>query len=216
MTLSVPARYAAALSGLFVAAAALAVEPSDARCTYEATVWNTRLRRTVRTKKVEKPRSALTAAETGPFGCTPCREDQREVRLSNGLSFSACARVADRFKAALEGALAEGARLETVVGYRAQFSKGEPNAEGERTELSNHAFGVALDVNEGSNGLYDRCLKWSPDCRLIKAGPWRESDPLSHTPDHAVVRRLKSEGFSWGGEIAGRQKDFMHFSPTGY
>ncbi len=192
------------------AAAGLAPETREAaegRCTYHATVWSARLRRTVRTLEVEKPKAELRPEERGPLGCTPCREDQREIRLSNGVSFSACARLADRLKDALEGALADGARVETVVGYRAQYSKGALNAGGERTELSNHAFGAALDVNEGSNGLYDRCVAW---------GPWRNADPLSHRPEHPVVRRMKAAGFSWGGEIAGRQKDFMHFSPTGY
>jgi len=31
-----------------------------------------------------------------------------------------------------------------------------------------------------------------------------------------AVIDLGKAGFLWGGRIEGRQKDFMHFSPTGY
>ena len=30
------------------------------------------------------------------------------------------------------------------------------------------------------------------------------------------IQYLKDIGFKWGGEILGKQKDFMHFSPSGY
>jgi len=34
--------------------------------------------------------------------------------------------------------------------------------------------------------------------------------------DQAIVKELVNSGLKWGGEIKGWQKDFMHFSPTGY
>ena len=169
------------------------------------------MRRTVR-----KPRSELTREEQGPLGCTPCREDQTELALSNGLRFSACVHVAAKVKAALDRAIAHGQEILTVVGYRPQMSRGPVDAQGNRTELSNHSFGVAVDVNEEQNGLYDACLTWSPACRLRKGGPYRPGSRGSIAPDGPLVAEMQAIGFEWGGRIAGRQKDFMHFSPTGY
>jgi hypothetical protein len=31
-----------------------------------------------------------------------------------------------------------------------------------------------------------------------------------------VVRAFAAAGLRWGGAAAGEQKDFMHFSPSGY
>jgi hypothetical protein len=51
----------------------------------------------------------------------------------------------------------------------------------------------------------------------LRGGAWQPGvDPYSLSADGIVVRELQNLGFRWGGEIAGRQKDFMHFSPTGY
>jgi hypothetical protein len=166
---------------------------------------------------VAKPRSELAPGEIGPFGCTPCEEDQEEFALSNGLKFKACSKIGGPLREALDAALARGQRIESVLGYRAQRSKGAPDRRGDRTELSNHAFGTAVDVNEEHNGLYENCLRWSGKCRLRKGGPYRPgADPLSLSRESPVVEQLRRAGFSWGGLIEGRQKDFMHFSPSGY
>jgi len=34
--------------------------------------------------------------------------------------------------------------------------------------------------------------------------------------DSNIVRAIEDIGLKWGGEIDGKRKDFMHFSPTGY
>jgi len=168
-------------------------------------------------KTVSKAYAELTAAEKGPFGCTPCEEDQVDVRLSNGLGFRACGAVAQRVKAALEQSLVDGQKIAGVVGYRPQVSKGEMDALGNRTVLSNHSFGVAFDLSEEHNGLYNHCPHWGPGCALAKGGPYNPGgDPLSLTETSPAVRRMKEAGFDWGGLLPGRQKDFMHFSPNGY
>jgi len=194
---------------------ALAVAQADDRCTYTATVWNTIARRTTRTLSVDKPRSELTPAETGPSGCTPCEQDQVSVRLDATLELTLCRHVLPAVMPAIAEALRAGARIESVLGYRPSISKGVANAAGERTELSLHAFGAALDVNTEHNGLYGQCIAWSPGCVLMKGGPWDPSHPLSLHPEHPLVQAMAKVGWGWGGELEGNQKDFMHFSPTG-
>ena len=202
------------LSAVFPAVAGADATP--ALCHYECTVWNVRQRTSIVRRKVSKPYASLEARERGAEGCTPCVEDQTEIVLSNGLKFQACRRLAARFQNALEAALRSGAEIRTVVGYRAQMSRGPVDRDGNRTELSNHAFGQAVDINEASNGLYENCTVWSPQCHLRKGGAYRPGSSLSLTRDSPVVSEMKKAGFRWGGEIAGRQKDFMHFSLTGY
>lgn len=182
-------------------------------CTYDYTVWNARERRSSSKQSVSKPHAE---AERREHGCTPCREDQVEVRLSNGVHFEACRAVAGKFKDALENSLARGQEIRSVVGYRPQMSRGPLDAKGNRTQWSNHSFGLALDVNEAQNGLYENCERWSPRCRLRKGGAYDPASKLSLTPSNPLVAALKERGFHWGGEIPGRQKDFMHFSPTGF
>jgi hypothetical protein len=185
-------------------------------CRYEYTIWNVHERRVVERRAVEKDRGDLSAEERGPFGCTPCREDQSEVTLGNGVRFLACTALAPRLREALDRALEQGQEIRTIVGYRPQMSRGPADASGNRTQLSNHSFGVAVDVNEMQNGLYDRCLVWSPGCRLLKGGPYRPGETGSIRAESPVVIEMEGIGLKWGGRIAGRQKDFMHFSPTGY
>lgn len=187
-----------------------------AKCHYEYTVWNVKEKRSVERRKVAKPYRDLTRAEKSPEGCTPCEEDQELVTLSNQLQFRACKILASKFKAALEAALSQGETIKSVVGYRSQVSRGPVDAKGNRTELSNHAFGVALDINEDFNGLYSQCHRWSPKCVLVKGGKYSPGSPLSLVKSGPIVQELVRAGFRWGGEIAGQQKDFMHFSPSGY
>ncbi len=186
------------------------------RCHYAYTVWNARARRTTERRAVDKLYDELSPEEKGPLGCTPCEEDQVRVTLSDGLSFRACRAAADRVRAALEQSLADGQKLVSVVGYRPQVSKGAMDGLGNRTALSNHSFGVAFDLNEDHNGLYNECRRWGPECRLAKGGPYRPGEPLSLTEASPAVKRMAQAGFSWGGLLPGRQKDFMHFSPNGY
>ena len=197
---------------LFFATPALA---SDL-CTYNYGVWHVGKRKTVRTVKVSKPRSQLSKQEMGPLDCTPCIQDQINLKLSNGVSFQICEKVAGPIMTALETALANGFQIKQLVGYRPSMSRGKVNAAGERTILSNHAFGVAIDINQDDNGLYDNCITWGSKCRLIKGGRWNKKSPLALHAKHPLVLHLLKLGFKWGGQIAGKQKDMMHFSTTGY
>jgi len=199
---------------LFTLAGSSAV--ASETCHYTYSVWNAQNRQTSRSLRVEKRRSELTSSERGPFGCTPCEEDQVHIKLSNGIRYQLCKKVAGPVTDALEEALKQGATINKVVGYRPSMSRGPLNPSGERTRLSNHAFGVAVDINPNHNGLYGSCLVWGPKCKLLKGGPWNPDVPLSLQPGHPVLTALLKSGLRWGGSIKGNQKDMMHFSPSGY
>jgi hypothetical protein len=109
-----------------------------------------------------------------------------------------------------------GERIFSVVGYRVGMTRGNFDALGNRTRFSNHSFGIAIDINEQQNGLYDRCITFGPACRLRRGGNWIPGQEGSLTPESPVVKAMKRIGMKWGGEIEGHQKDFMHFSPSGY
>lgn len=186
-------------------------------CKYSYTVWNVRERTSKKIVKVQKDYSELKEFEVTEFGCTPCEVDQVRVKLINGIEFKICNKVASKIQDILNKAIKDGFELEEVVGYRAQMSKGKVNQNGERTELSHHSFGLAFDINPKSNGLYTNCYQWDPEiCRLIKGGIYNTQNPKAILKNTKLVKSLNEIGFKWGGEIKGRQKDFMHFSLSGY
>ena len=198
----------------FISLLGAAAQPQT--CTYADWAWSAAERRAVNIREVEKPYSAVRDDERDALtGCSICREDQVEIALPGVEPFQACKAVAGEVEAGLRRALARGFEIETVTGYRVGRSKGVLDRQGRRTEYSNHSFGLAIDVNAGLNGLYDRCTEYSSRCRLIRGGEWRPSAPGGISPDAPLYEELTGIGWRWGGELPGRQKDFMHFSPSG-
>ena len=158
--------------------------------------------------------SELTPEEIDEWGCTPCIEDQVSVTLSNGVSFQMCSRLAEPVRQALETVLERGLPIETVVGYRPSMSKGPVDERQNRTQLSHHAFGSALDINEAHNGLYTNCIRWSPSCRLIRGGHRQAGTAFPH---QRPPRRPRNDGHWFCGEAKSKaSKDMMHFSKSGY
>lgn len=208
----------ALLALLLAAPAALpAGEPAAKTCSYEVYNWNTRLKRPVNFAKVSRPYAALKAEEKDPAsGCTVCLEDQELVDVAGIKPFLVCARIAPSVREALRELLAAGETILEVEGYRPGRTKNPLDRDGNRLGFSNHAYGAALDINRSKNGLYDNCASFGPGCRLLQGGAWKPGSKGSITKEGAVVRVLRAKGFKWGGEIAGRQKDFMHFSASGY
>lgn len=191
--------------------------PRPDTCTYEVQVWNITTRSSGAVRKVEHAYDALAAAESDEAtGCTVCSEDQVELSLPPFQPFSVCRRLAPRVQAVISGLVSRGAQVRTIRGYQVIRSRGPADGNGDRTEFSNQSFGTAIDIDPEQNGLYENCTTFGPQCRLLRGGPWRPGAPGSLTPDGDVVRSFKAAGFRWGGEIAGQQKDFMHFSLTGY
>jgi hypothetical protein len=76
---------------------------------------------------------------------------------------------------------------------------------------SNHAYGLAIDVNPvenpyvGCGAVYDPRSRRYTDRSRMRRG--------MVTP--AVVRAFASMGWEWGGNWSGDTKDYMHFSHTG-
>lgn len=186
------------------------------RCTFSYGLWNVRAKKIIRWISIDKSRSDLSKQEMGDFGCTPCLEDQKKVQLENGITFSVCKNIADDVVQALHHAMEQGAPIVSVEGYRPTMTRGPIDPQGNRTILSNHAFGTAIDVNRAYNGLYDHCIQMNPECRLIQGGEWKPGHPNSLSLSHPLVIIMKEIGLQWGGEIQGKQKDMMHFSRTGY
>lgn len=72
---------------------------------------------------------------------------------------------------------------------------------------SNHAYGLAIDINVAHNngtGSCDVGTTYNPG-----------SDPLSFSEDHKVVQIMKKHGFFWGGSWTS-VKDPMHFAYTNH
>jgi hypothetical protein len=186
-------------------------------CTYSTWSWNVNQKRVVNNEKISKPKSKLSPEEIGTIpGCSVCEEDQREIRLPGLAPFKVCQIFHARMNMALHKALSQGFPIFSVSAYRVGKSKGALNAQGERTEFSNHSYGTAIDINSELNGLYDQCEKFAPTCRLIRGGQYNENARGAINNKSSIYFSMREIGLKWGGEIAGRQKDFMHFSTTGY
>ena len=187
-------------------------------CTYETYKWNVEQRRAVEYSQVSHPYSELSEEEIdSATGCTVCTEDQVVLRVATLPPFRVCRELATDIEQTLEQLVQQGEPINEVVGYRVGKTRGDVDAHGNRTRFSNHSYGVALDINPKQNGLYTNCIEFGPQCRLIKGGPWLPSlTPLSLRPDGKTVAAMRSIGLNWGGEIKGKQKDFMHFSISGY
>jgi hypothetical protein len=202
---------------VLMAQACTALAYDEHTCHYQTYQWNTQSRQAVNHRAVSRPRSQLTAQEVdAATGCTVCDEDQVEIRFATLKPFKVCRQLAAKIEAALQQIRQQDGKIIDVVAYRVGMTRGDIDHAGNRTQFSNHSYGTALDINTGQNGLYDNCLQFNTNCRLIKGGPWHPEQAGSLTTDSIIVRAFKTQGFKWGGEIAGQQKDFMHFSLTGY
>jgi len=187
------------------------------KCTYQVQTWNVHEKRSVLASKVEHPYSELSPEEIDPeTGCSVCSEDQDLISIPQLPSFSICYKLAPRVRAVLKDLAGKGAPIGTIIGYHVIKSRGVVDNKGNRTGFSNHSFGTAIDINPEQNGLYDNCISFGRDCRLSRGGEWRPGAPGALDKNNDIVTLFKQARFQWGGEIAGKQKDFMHFSLTGY
>lgn len=187
-------------------------------CHYQDWRWNVLEKRVVLQQAVEKDYSMLVAEERDEKSdCTVCIEDQRAVKVVGVPEFLVCKKYAQALQVMLNELVQQGEKINSVVAYRVGRTRGDVDQQGNRTGFSNHSYGVALDINAEHNGLYINCTQFGPGCQLSRGGPWQPGrDPYSLQKDGQIVKMFKRTGFKWGGEIKGQQKDFMHFSLTGY
>jgi len=191
--------------------------PLPSTCTYETAVWNVHSGSSSTFIRVSHAYAGVTSEERDPAsGCTVCSEDQVRISIPALRPFSLCYKVAPKVRAVLEQAVRGNEPVHAVEGYRVVKSRGPLDGYGNRTQFSNHSFGTAIDINPEQNGLYDNCTRFGPACRLIRGGHWRPGTAGTLEPGSALVQEFSRAGFRWGGEMEGRQKDFMHFSLTGY
>jgi hypothetical protein len=200
-----------------ISGAKVRAEGDPETCTYKTYKWNVHLRQAVEVETIYHPYKDLGPDEIDPAtGCTVCEEDQETIHVPPLAPFRVCKKLAPQIRAVIKELVRAGEPIYEAVSYRVGKTRGDPDENGNRTKFSNHAYGIAIDINHQQNGLYDHCLRFGPQCRLIRGGPWRPGQPGTLTPDSAIVKAMKATGFRWGGEIQGKQKDFMHFSPSGY
>ena len=203
----------------FLIGTGFVISPVSAQsCVYSTWSWNVNLKKAVMYRNVNKPYRDLGDDELDrKTGCSVCRQDQLEIKLPNLKPFLICHKLAPRVKATLLDLLNQGKSIKEVIGYRVGQTRGKIDEHGNRTGFSNHSFGIALDINPQHNGLYTQCFSFGDHCKLMRGGKWQPGkDPFSLKVDGLIVRQLKRIGLKWGGEIKGRQKDFMHFSISGY
>ncbi len=187
-----------------------------ATCTYETWEWDTKRKISVNHRRVEKEKDRLDIHERGSIeGCSVCREDQVTIALEGLPTFEICRKFEMPLRRAVEKAKTAGFPIVSIVGYRVGKSKGSVDSKGLRTEFSNHSFGAAIDFNSETNGLYDTCIEFGPKCKLLRGGAYDPKGRTAITRASPLYLAMTKEGFKWGGEIAAKQKDFMHFSPTG-
>ncbi|MCP4877309.1 MAG: M15 family metallopeptidase [Gammaproteobacteria bacterium] len=208
-------RWLVTVTLLFVNAASVSAD--DRLCSYSSYKWNAYQKSVVEYEEIRKSYSDLTADEIDEqTGCSVCREDQVSVSIGGTRHLQLCKQVAHSVEVAISNAIQAGQAIEEVKGYRVGKTKGALDADGNRTGFSNHSFGIAIDVNPQNNGLYENCLEFGAHCVLRKGGEWIRGHDLSLHAQSPIVTEMKRHGFKWGGEIPGRQKDFMHFSYSGY
>lgn len=186
-------------------------------CTYQTYKWNVKLKQAVELHTVSHSYASLQSYEIDrETGCSVCQEDQVIIELPKIEPFHVCHVIARELEDRLQRLLRSGEFIYQITGYRVGMTRGEVDGEYNRTQFSNHSFGIALDINPQQNGLYDQCPVFNKHCRLIRGGHWRAGDIGSLTQQSPIVWELSRMGLRWGGQIPGKQKDFMHFSPTGY
>jgi hypothetical protein len=190
---------------------------SSETCSYETWDWDTIKKKSVNWKSVSKNKSEINANERGEVpGCSVCAEDQTRITLPGLPVFQICRRFENAIVQSIQEALHAGFPIKSIVGYRVGKSKGPIDAQGLRTQFSNHSFGVAIDFNSENNGLYDNCASFGPSCRLLRGGGYDPQASASISPLASIYLAMMKNGFKWGGEINSQQKDFMHFSLSGF
>lgn len=198
----------------------LAAQPNNSqanyKCSYDSWNWNTLSKRSENRSRVIKSKAELSNEERGTIeNCSVCEEDQGEIFIASLPSFKICKTYKERIETVIKKVISSGFPISSISGYRVGKSKGPINSLGQRTQFSNHSYGIAIDFNAEKNGLYDSCLVFGLGCKLIRGGIYNPTAEGSVHRNTLLYQLMIKEFFKWGGEINGKQKDFMHFSLDG-
>ncbi len=83
---------------------------------------------------------------------------------------------------------------------------------GATTNWSNHAYGLAVDLNPVENPYVGCGESRDPAAQKYKDRRYHRKGMVTRR----AVAAFRSEGFGWGGAWAGDTKDYMHFSVGGH
>lgn len=143
-------------------------DESQQTCTYQAFRWSVNLRKAVAYETITQPYNNLKPDEIDSLtGCTVCEDDQETIHIQSLAPFRICKKIAPTVKDALAMLIQSGEPIFEVIAYRVGRTRGEADANGNRTGFSNHSYGAAIDINPLQNGLYDNCVSFNANCRLI-------------------------------------------------
>lgn len=78
----------------------------------------------------------------------------------------------------------------------------------DKKSVSNHAYGIAIDINGGSVGHNPYGTKYKSKCGICKKDNITDDNLHIRTENHPVVKIFKNHNWYWGGAF----NDYMHFS----
>ena len=78
---------------------------------------------------------------------------------------------------------------------------------------SNHAYGLAVDINPVENPYVGCGMSRDPKAQSL---PRPFTPPARVVTPPRVVRAFREAGWGWGGAWSGNAKDYMHFSVNGH
>ncbi|MCB9799028.1 D-alanyl-D-alanine carboxypeptidase family protein [Candidatus Nomurabacteria bacterium] len=240
-----PSTVAAGTGSIPTAARGQSPAATANKCTFTENRWNRAQGRSVLARReTNYPYDQLKAENKGYISkvdprCSICEEDLvtidlaeiglGNVRVTSGGSLKMCWAYAEQVTTILKAIKESGQfQLREVVGYRPLRSAGALDADGNRSGVSGHLYGMAIDLNASDNGLYNHCQNFDPiatpitpnnGCRKVAGGVWNPTaKPTRSLRAGSVPNELfKNAGWKWGGtDMSGGQRDFMDFSVYGY
>ena len=103
------------------------------------------------------------------------------------------------------------ARSDVTASFHCRQAAASPCTGGRTGSWSNHAYGLAVDVNPRENPYVGCGMSHNRTARLYRDRSRHRKGMV--TP--RAVQAFASVGWSWGGAWTGNTKDYMHFSVNG-
>jgi len=102
--------------------------------------------RAVQHRAIVKDYSQLSPDERDEqSGCSVCAEDQETIRINGIPEFSVCRKYAPAIRDSIITLIRQGEKISSVIGYRVGRTRGDLDAEGNRSGFSNHSYGIAIE-----------------------------------------------------------------------